>query len=128
MTASLTLVDSAGLTSGRSVIAAFCSLRPGMDTARHIARSCRGQGRALPERQDVRHAAWPVGSCELRQPRTEAEGKASTRATSAPARSHKESLTGALRDGQYGTWPKTEGRWMPETGWPGRVSTGTMSE
>jgi len=40
-------------------------------------RICRGQGRALPVRQDVRHAAWPVGSCELRQPRTEAEGKAS---------------------------------------------------
>src|SRR5580704_15504565 len=89
-------------------------------------RICRVQGRALPVRQDVRHAAWPVGSCELRQPRTEAEGKASTRATSPLARSDKESLIGALQNGQYGTWPKTEGCWMPETEWPGRVGTGTM--
>lgn len=40
MTARVILVDSPGLTSGRSVIAAFCSPRQGMDTARHIARSC----------------------------------------------------------------------------------------
>ena len=74
MTARVILVDSPGLTSGRSVIAAFCSPRQGMDTARHIARSCLWTGSS---------AAGPAEPWPCHVPRAELTGMGMAQATTA---------------------------------------------